>query len=179
MFAISGENLTKRMRTRAFKSMLSQDIGWFDAKENNVGTLTTKLAVEASAVQGVRHFPQPLNSIFIYYCLNLYKISLKATGIRLGFFLQLFGYLGIGIVIAFVYSWAITLLILAFLPLMIIGNVFQVKLMTGLTSKDQSILEEAGRVSNEAIGNIRTVVMLNKEPYFIKRYYDTNFGPYL
>lgn len=178
MFAISGENLTKRMRTRAFKSMLSQDIGWFDAKENNVGTLTTKLAVEASAVQGVRHFQKNINPPLSYYFKSL-KIPLKATGIRLGFFLQLFGYLGIGIVIGFVYSWTITLLILAFLPLMIIGNVFQVKLMTGLTSKDQSILEEAGRVSNEAIGNIRTVAMLNKEPYFVKRYYDKNLGPYL
>lgn len=67
MFAISGENLTKRMRTRAFKSMLSQEIGWFDAKENNVGTLTTKLAIEASAVQGVRHFSPTLAFFFRYY----------------------------------------------------------------------------------------------------------------
>jgi hypothetical protein len=53
MFAISGENLTKRLRIKAFKSMLSQEIGWFDDKNNNVGTLSTKLSTEASAVQGV------------------------------------------------------------------------------------------------------------------------------
>lgn len=53
MFGISGENLTKRLRSRGFKTMLSQEIGWFDDPKNSVGTLCTKLAVEAAAVQGV------------------------------------------------------------------------------------------------------------------------------
>ncbi len=53
MFAISGENLTKRIRIKAFKSMLSQEIGWFDDKNNSVGSLSTRLSTEASAVQGV------------------------------------------------------------------------------------------------------------------------------
>lgn len=121
MFAISGENLTKRMRAKAFKSMLSQEIGWFDDKDNNVGVLTTKLAVEASAVQG-------------------------ATGVRLGFVLQVLGNLGVGIIIAFVFSWPVTLVILGFIPLMILSGVFQTKLMTGFSSKDKSVLEKAGSV---------------------------------
>ena len=53
MFGISGENLTKRLRSKAFKAMLSQDIGYFDKQENNVGILCAKLATEASTVQGV------------------------------------------------------------------------------------------------------------------------------
>ena len=54
MFGISGERMTKRLRARAFETMLRQEIGWFDAKENNVGKLCTQLAVDASAVQGVK-----------------------------------------------------------------------------------------------------------------------------
>lgn len=53
MFGISGEALTKRIRSDAFKSILSQEIGWFDDKSNSVGVLATKLSVEAAAVQGV------------------------------------------------------------------------------------------------------------------------------
>lgn len=53
MFGLSGENLTKRLRSMTFKSMLSQEIGFFDHQDNNVGVLCTKLATEASAVQGV------------------------------------------------------------------------------------------------------------------------------
>ena len=54
MFGFSGENLTKRLRAKGFQTMLRQEIGWFDDHKNNVGTLCTRLAVEASAVQGVR-----------------------------------------------------------------------------------------------------------------------------
>ena len=53
MFATSGENMTKRIRSKCFKAMLSQDLAWFDKDENNVGTLTTRLATEAAYVQGV------------------------------------------------------------------------------------------------------------------------------
>ena len=53
MFGISGENLTRRMRSKGFKAILSQDVSWFDDPLNNVGALTTRLSVEAAAVQGV------------------------------------------------------------------------------------------------------------------------------
>jgi len=92
--------------------------------------------------------------------------------------MQVLGNLGVGIIIAFVYSWAMTLCILAFVPLTIIGGVFQTKLMTGFSSKDKKSLEEAGKISNEAIGNIRTVSMLNKEDYFVNSYMKLINVPY-
>lgn len=54
MFGVSGENLTKRLRSKGFKTMLKQEIAWFDSPDNSVGKLCTKLAVEAAAVQGVK-----------------------------------------------------------------------------------------------------------------------------
>ena len=39
MFGISGENLTLRLRREAFSAMLSQEMGWFDMKENSTGTI--------------------------------------------------------------------------------------------------------------------------------------------
>lgn len=56
MFGVSGENLTKRLRSMGFKTMLKQEIAWFDNSDNSVGKLCTKLAVEAAAVQGVKHY---------------------------------------------------------------------------------------------------------------------------
>lgn len=153
MFAISGENMTKRLRSKAFKAMLTQEIGWFDRPENNVGTLTTKLAIEAAAIQG-------------------------ATGVRIGGILTNIGNLGIGLIISFVYGWSIALLILAFVPFMIVSGVLQNKLMTGFASNDKKILEEAGKLTNEAISNIRTVALLNKETYFTKLYSDKIDIPY-
>nr|QNH67928.1 ATP-binding cassette transporter subfamily B member 1 X2 [Brachionus plicatilis] len=145
MFGISGENLTKRLRSKGFKTMLKQDIAWFDNQENSVGILCTKLAVEAAAVQG-------------------------AAGIRIGALLMNLGNLGIGLVLALVYGWAIALTILAFVPFMIVGGVLQTKMLTGFSGKDKEVLQDAGKISIEAISNIRTVAILNKEYYFWNLY---------
>ena len=54
MFAKSGEILTRRVRKQGFESMLRQDIGWYDDHRNNPGTLSARLATDASYVKGVR-----------------------------------------------------------------------------------------------------------------------------
>jgi len=55
MFAYSGEYLTVRMRQLIFKALLRQDIAYFDDHKHSVGVLSTRLATDASAVQGVRY----------------------------------------------------------------------------------------------------------------------------
>ena len=112
--------------------------------------------------------------------------------------------LGVGIIISFAFSWPITLLIIGFVPFMIIGGFIQTKMLAGFSGKDKKVLEEAGKVSfgsleikshevclhnmnaitiyqkitNEAIGNIRTVVILNKESYFIDLFNDKITQPF-
>lgn len=53
MFAISGEELTIRLRHLVFRAMLKQEMGWFDESKNSVGALCSRLSGDASAVQGV------------------------------------------------------------------------------------------------------------------------------
>lgn len=79
-----------------------------------------------------------------------YKLFLnQATGIRIGGVLMNIGNFGIGLILAFVYGWAITLVIIAFVPLMIVSGVLQTKLITGFAGKDKEILEEAGKVKKK------------------------------
>jgi len=52
-YGIAGEWLTMRMRSRAFGSMMKQEMAWFDIKSNSVGALCARLSGDASAVQGV------------------------------------------------------------------------------------------------------------------------------
>lgn len=54
-FSKSGELLTRRLRRLGFHAMLGQEIGWFDDHRNSPGALTTRLATDASQVQGVSH----------------------------------------------------------------------------------------------------------------------------
>lgn len=121
LFACSGEALTKRLRLRTFKTLLRQDVAYFDNPKNNTGALCTRLATEASSVQG-------------------------ATGIRIGTMLQNLASLGTGIVLSFVFSWQLTLLVLGFVPLMVAGGFLQSRLMTGFASKNKETYESAGKV---------------------------------
>ncbi|XP_075697538.1 ATP-dependent translocase ABCB1-like isoform X2 [Rhinoderma darwinii] len=152
-FGISGENLTMRLRSLSFKALLRQEIGFFDDHANAVGVLLTRLATDASQVKG-------------------------ATGSRIGLMTMTVCTLLAAIIIAFVHGWQLTLLILACIPFLIGANFIRMKSMSGHASKDQKALEEAGRISTEAVENIRTVVSLTREETFYDKYNESLSGPY-
>jgi len=145
MFSVSGEFLTMRVRQITFKALLRQEVSYFDDHKNTTGALTTRLATDASAIQG-------------------------ATGSRLGVMCQSLASIGTGIIIGFVYGWQLTLFILAFMPLILIAGIAQMKLAKGFSAKGNEHLEDAGKVATEAIVNIRTVASLTREPRFIGEY---------
>ena len=145
MFSWSGEALTKRLRSKTFRSILRQDIAYFDQPHHSTGALCTYLATEASAVQG-------------------------ASGVRIGIMLQNFITVGAGILIGFIFSWQLTLLIIAFLPFIVFGAIIQIRLITKFAKSDKESLENAGQIAVEAIQNIRTVAQLCREEHFYKEY---------
>ncbi len=57
------------------------------------------------------------------------------------------GSIGIGLILAFIYGWKLTLVILAFVPVVMIGGAFQIKVQTGFTAASKEGLLAAGKVS--------------------------------
>ncbi|XP_040449725.1 ATP-binding cassette sub-family B member 5 isoform X1 [Falco naumanni] len=153
MFGKAGEMLTMRLRSLSFRALLQQEVGWYDDQKNAVGVLLTRLATDASQVKG-------------------------ATGSRLGLMTMTVSTLLTAIVIAFVYGWQLTLLILACIPFVIATNAASVSSVSGHAAKDQKALEEAGRISTESVENIRTVASLTREEAFYERYVTSLNGPY-
>lgn len=108
--------------------------------------------------------------------------------------------IGVSFIIAFYFSWKLTLVILCFLPLIGLSGVFQAKMLTGFANEDKKSMEAAGRVSSpsvttshqnsdgseflvvkigvtclpqvssEALANIRTIAGLAKESSFVELY---------
>ncbi|NXB19755.1 MDR1 protein, partial [Rhagologus leucostigma] len=148
MFGKSGETLTMRLRSLSFRALLQQEIGWYDDQKNAVGVLLTRLATDASQVKG-------------------------ATGSRLALMTMTVFTLVTAIIIAFVYGWQLTLLILACIPFIVGANAVSASSMSGHAAEDQKALEEAGRISTESVENIRTVASLTREEAFYERYIAT------
>ncbi|KAI1898296.1 hypothetical protein AGOR_G00070860 [Albula goreensis] len=144
-FSKSGELLTRRLRRLGFQAMLGQEIGWFDDHRNSAGALTTRLATDASQVQG-------------------------ATGSQIGMIVNSFTNIGVAVIISFYFSWELSLVIMCFLPFLALSGAFQSKMLTGFAKQDKKAMEAAGQISGEALNNIRTIAGLGKEKVFVEMY---------
>lgn len=78
--------------------------------------------------------------------LSLFK---QATGSQIGMIVNSLTSIGVSFIIAFYFSWKLTLVILCFLPLIGLSGVFQAKMLTGFENKNKKSMEEAGQVRRE------------------------------
>ena len=120
-FSVSGERLTTRLRSLTFKAMLRQEIGWFDQERNSSGILTTRLAIDASNIQG-------------------------ATGSRLATIMEVVTTCLFSLIIAFVYSWPTALVVLGSFPIMFFGATLEAATRAGHAEGNKKIQESAGKV---------------------------------
>lgn len=74
---------------------------------------------------------------------------LQATGSQIGMIVNSLTNIGASFIIAFYFSWKLTLVIMCFLPLIGLSGVFQAKMLTGFESENKKSMEEAGQVRTE------------------------------
>ncbi|TWW79227.1 Multidrug resistance protein 1 [Takifugu flavidus] len=149
-FGKCGEILTLKLRLKAFTSMMRQDLSWFDNPRNSVGALATRLASDPT----------------------------QAAGTRLSVMTQTLANLGTSIIIAFIYSWELTLLLLVWVPIFLISTSAELKILTHHAAEDKKELEKAGMIASETIANTRTVASLTREPKFESLYEENLRVPY-
>ncbi|KAI9294519.1 multidrug resistance transporter-like protein [Neoconidiobolus thromboides FSU 785] len=140
-----GEHLTYEIRRRCFRSLLTQEVGFYDAPENSVGIIAGKLSTEAENVQGlVGKFMGPIFS------------ALSCTIVSL--------------IIAFLNGWKLTLVALATVPLNAYGQLVEVSALTDVNEKTKHAYLKVSQIAMESIINKRTVSSLNRENLFFEDY---------
>ncbi|XP_030842345.1 ATP-binding cassette, sub-family B (MDR/TAP), member 4 isoform X3 [Strongylocentrotus purpuratus] len=152
-FSISGEELTLRLRKKAFWTILRQDCAYFDQPSHSTGALATRLSSDASNVKG-------------------------ATGMRISTIVQAIVTMVVAITIGFVFGWKLALLIFGCLPVLALSGALEMKILQGGHEKDAALIEEAGKIAAEAIENVRTVASLNLEDRMIANYTEQLQNPY-
>lgn len=144
-FGIAGERMTFRLRLKMFRAYLRQDAAYFDDPKHGTGSLTTRLATDASLIK-------------------------TATGFRIGTILSSIVSLVAALAIAFYYGWKLALVVLGGVPILMLSSSLQIKVVMGKHKDDQNKLEDAGKIASETIENIRTVQSLAREKYFYDLY---------
>ncbi|GAB0096239.1 Multidrug resistance protein homolog 65 [Sergentomyia squamirostris] len=145
MFNTTGVNLTTRLRSKAFRSIMRQEMAWFDQDFNSVGALTARLSGDAANVR-------------------------SAVGQPIGGIIQAITTLVVGISVAMVYSWKLALVCMCFVPLVLGSVIFEAKFMTTSFMAEKKAIEEATKIATEALLNIRTVASLRQESNMVGRY---------
>lgn len=105
-FGRMGANLAHRIRLLLFRSILHQEVGWFDKDGNTSGAIVSRLANDAAAVRG-------------------------ATGDVLGMVIQNVVTLVCGYTVAFLASWRMTLVVTAIIPLVAVGSMIEMQSYVG------------------------------------------------
>lgn len=147
MLGMSGERMTRRLRSQSFRAILRQEIGFFDREENSVGALTTRLATDSSYVKGL-------------------------CGDQLGVSFVVLSTIVAGLIVSFTGCWRLALVVLFMMPVMAGASWIQLSMMTGFDSGSKKEFVAAGGIASEAVDNIRTVTSLGVQDVFIDRYND-------
>ena len=140
---IASERQTIEIRKRYFKSLLNQEIAFFDSINPN--EISSKIAEECFQIQG---------GIGEKVATFIYSISMLLSGF----------------VIGYIFGWQLALVLTAVTPLLAISGtlfVYSIQKQTTITAKSYAA---AGAISEEALNGIKTVVSLSGQEKELGRY---------
>ncbi|CAJ0575491.1 unnamed protein product, partial [Mesorhabditis spiculigera] len=128
------ERMVHQLRQNYLKAILRQQVAWFD--EQSTGQLTARLTDDLERVR-------------------------EGLGDKLSLFVQMSAAFASGFIVGFMYSWQMTLVMMAFAPFIVISGAWMSKMAASRTHVEQETYAVAGGIAEETFGSIRTVHSLN------------------
>ena len=98
------------------------------------------------------------------------RISLQITGMRLGLFFRTASSLASTLIVAFVFSWELSALMIIIFPFMFLNAIGIFRLSKRQEMQNRRKLEESSQTAVESVDNIRTVVGLGAEEMFFNKF---------
>ncbi|EME81617.1 ABC transporter, ABC-B family, MDR type [Pseudocercospora fijiensis CIRAD86] len=138
VFAWCSERLVHRARDKSFRSMLRQDIAFFDRDENSSGALTSFLSTETTHLAGM-------------------------SGVTLGTILLVFTTLVVGFIISLAIGWKLALVCIATVPIVLGCGFLRFWMLTRFQARAKKAYEKSASYACEATSAIRTVASLTRE----------------
>ncbi|KAH9238612.1 hypothetical protein K456DRAFT_1746635 [Colletotrichum gloeosporioides 23] len=145
LFAKCSERLVHRVRDRAFRTMLRQDVSFFDKDENTAGALTSFLSTETTHLAGL-------------------------SGVTLGTLLMVSTTLIAALALAIAIGWKLALVCTATIPILIGCGFFRFWMLAHFQRRSKTAYSNSASYASEAISAIRTVASLTREKDVIQQY---------
>uniref|UniRef100_A0ACD5VYG5 Uncharacterized protein n=1 Tax=Avena sativa TaxID=4498 RepID=A0ACD5VYG5_AVESA len=143
-WTMAGERQSARIRSFYLKSVLRQDIAFFDT-EMTTGEAVSRMSNDTVIIQ-------------------------DALGEKAGKLVQVASAFFGGFIIAFTRGWLLTLVMLTSLPLVAVAGAVSAQMLTRASSKRLISYSDAADTVEQTIGSIRTVVSFNGEKKAIATY---------
>jgi ATP-binding cassette subfamily B (MDR/TAP) protein 1 len=144
-FAFCSEKLIHRVRDRAFRTMLRQDIAFFDKDENTAGALTSFLSTQTTHVAGL-------------------------SGVTLGTLLSVITTLVAAIAVSTAIAWKLALVCVATIPVLLGCGFFRFWMLARFQQRAKKSYEKSASFACEATSAIRTVASLTREDDVLQQY---------
>lgn len=145
LFTVAGERIVARLRGLLYDRLIRREVAFFD--RHRTGELTNRLAADTTVVQ---------NAATVNVSMLL-RYALTAVG---------------SVVILALTSWRLTLVMLALVPITVIGALVYGRIVRRLSRQVQDALAEATTVAEETLSGIRTVRSFAREGEESRRYTD-------
>ncbi|KAI7759569.1 hypothetical protein LZL87_013514 [Fusarium oxysporum] len=144
-FARCSERLVHRVRHRAFRTILRQDVAFFDRDENTSGALTSFLSTQTTHIAGL-------------------------SGVTLGTLLMFVVSLVGSLILSIAIGWKLSLVCAATIPILLGCGFFRLYLLAHFERRSIEAYASSATFASEAISSIRTVASLTREEDVLKQY---------
>ncbi|XP_019055136.1 PREDICTED: ABC transporter B family member 9-like isoform X1 [Nelumbo nucifera] len=141
---VTGERQAARIRGLYLKTILRQDITFFDT-ETTTGEVIGRMSGDTILIQ-------------------------DAMGEKVGKFIQLLSTFFGGFAIAFSTGWLLSMVMLTCLPLLVVSGGVMSVVISKMSSRGQIAYAEAGNIVEQTVGAIRTVASFTGEKQAINKY---------